>query len=100
MQKKRILSLLLAVTCAVSLLAGCGGKAGPGTNDNSTDNSKHEPITMLSTFKGMGQFIDLVNEKYPEIDLEIIPYSGANMTGYVRDELSTNNMPDIYVTTV
>ena len=55
---------------------------------------------MLSAFRGTGQFIDLVNEKYPEINLEIIPYSGANMTGYMRDEITTNHMPDIYVTTV
>lgn len=55
---------------------------------------------MLSAFRGTGQFIDLVNEKYPEINLEIIPYSGANMTGYMRDEITTDHMPDIYVTTV
>ena len=42
----------------------------------------------------------MLNEKYPEINLEVIPYSGQNMTAYVHDELSTNNMPDIYTTTM
>ena len=96
MRKKYILKLAAAVTCSAVLLSGCGSQNTP----EETKTGKHEPITMLSAFVGIGQFVDLVNEKYPEIDLQIIPYSGANMTAYMRDELSSGNMPDIYVTTV
>ena len=103
MRKKYMLSLILVVTCSVSLLSGCGNKeAAEGTEDQAAEQSsagEHEPVTMLSCFQGMGQFIDVLNEKYPEINLEVIPYSGANMTAYVHDELSTNHMPDIYTTT-
>lgn len=100
MKKKRILSLLLAAACSVSLLSGCGSSNGNKETSDKTSAGEHEPITMLSCFQGMGQFIDVLNEKYPEINLEVIPYSGSNMTAYVRDELSTNNMPDIYTTTM
>lgn len=111
MRKKSILSLILVVTCSVSLLSGCGNKENKevaekteekSAEQNSTEEPEtegHEPITMLSCFNGMGQFIDVLNEKYPEINLEVIPYSGANMTAYVHDELSTNHMPDIYTST-
>lgn len=98
MRKKRILSLILAAACSFTMLTGCGGKTEPGAAEDKT--GEHEPITMLSLFSGIGQFVDLVNEKYPEINLEIIPYSGQNMTAYVRDELRTDHMPDIYTTTV
>ncbi len=96
MRKKRILSLFLAITCFASLLTGCGSKdtAESGSADG------HEPLTMISAFNGIGPFLDLLSEKYPEINLEIIPYSGQNMTAYMRDQLSTGNMPDIYTTTV
>lgn len=98
MRKKRFISLFLAAACVLSLLSGCGA-AGSGTTDDGA-NGKHEPITMLSAFDGMDKFVELLNEKYPEIDLEIIPYSGANMTAYVSDELTANDMPDIYTTTI
>lgn len=110
--KKRVLSILLVLTCFVSLLAGCSNNT-EITDDKSEVESEvkrddksevtdgeHEAITILSSFNGMGQFIDLVREKYPEINLEVIPYSGANMTAYMRAQLSTGEMPDVYVTTV
>lgn len=98
MRKNRVFSLLLALIVIASALSGCGNRS--DAPDSGNTGEKHEPITMLSAFGGTGQFVDLVNEKYPEIDLEIIPYSGSNMTAYMRDELSTEHMPDIYVTTV
>ncbi len=112
--RKRAWSLVCAAACALSLLTGCAGQSA-GSQDTAAQDAAsqdtagdadreesggHEPITMVSTFRGMSQFADLVNEKYPEINLEIIPYSGANMTSYLCDELTTGNMPDIYVTTV
>lgn len=109
MRKKSIFSLMIVVTCSVSLLSGCGNEdnkdnqAAEKTEEQSAEQNStegHEPVTILSCFQGMGQFIDVLNEKYPEINLEVIPYSGQNMTAYVRDELSTNNMPDIYTTTM
>lgn len=41
-----------------------------------------------------------MKEKYPEINLEVVPYSGKNMTAYVTNQLRAGDMPDIYMTTV
>lgn len=93
MQRKRIgkvISLLLAVACGVSLLAGCG----------SGKSTEHAVITMQSPFRNATPFLELVKQKYPEINLEIIPYSGKNMTAYVTDELKSGDMPDIYMTSI
>lgn len=85
MQKKRILSLLLAVSCSVSLLTGCGGKTEPETNGG---DGEHEAITMTAMvpFRNPSHLADLVHEKYPEINIEFIPYSGYNATAYAAME--------------
>ena len=104
MQRRTFLGLMSAVGCTTALLAGCGSEEASETATSgaaaTSGTAAHEPITMLSAFMGTNKFVDLVHEKYPEINLEIIPYSGANMTGYVSDELKTGNLPDIYVTTI
>ena len=99
MQKTRILSLLLAAACALSLLTGCGGKTGPDTTDGTTDNSDHPVITMNAPYRNMSQFYDLVHEKYPDINLEIIPYNGQNTSAYMKDMRLSGEMTDIYFTT-
>lgn len=100
--KKRKLGFALALVCLISLLTGCTNNAetNTGSTTGKKDNNEHEAITMISAFPGTGVFTELVKEKYPEINLEIIPYSGNNMTAYVKDQLKTGIMPDIYVSTV
>ncbi len=75
MQKKRVLSLILALSCTAALLGGC---AGNNTSGDNTASGEHEVITMNAPYRNMSQFYDLVHEKYPEINLEIIPYNGEN----------------------
>ena len=41
----------------------------------------------------------MVHEQYPEINIEVIPYSGQNYTAYVTAQLETGDMPDLYCTT-
>ena len=95
MQKKRMLSLLLAMSCTATLLGGC---AGSDTSDDNAASGEHPVITMQSPFRNISAFIDIVHEKYPEINLEVIPYSGKNYTAYVKAELAADDMPDIYCT--
>ena len=89
--KKKILGLLLAAAGMSLLLAGCSRRAADGG---------HAAITMQSPFRDISMFLDVLEEKYPEIELEIIPYSGANTSAYLEAELRAGDMPDIYVTTV
>ena len=109
---KRITALFLAIAIGVSLLlAGCQtakdqplaseketGKESQGGTKGNAKTGDHEPITIVSSFKNMSAFVDLVHEKYPEINLEILPYSGSNYSAYVRSQLVTGDMPDIYTT--
>ena len=88
MGRKRILSGILAVFCLVSLLAGCGGKA-----------EAHPAVTMNAPYRNAATFLDLVHEKYPEVNLEITPYNGTNTTSYFNDMRRANQMPDIYFAT-
>lgn len=97
MQKKRWTVLLLAAACSAALLTGCGSKQ--STDDGSAGTGEHEVITMQSPFRNMSAFVDIVHEKYPEINLEVVPYSGKNYTAYVKAELAADDMPDIYCTT-
>lgn len=99
MKKNKILSLSLAVVCMLSMLTGCGN-TGMNSKGESRESNTHETITMMSPFRNATPFIDMVKEQYPEINLEIIPYSGANMTAYANAQLEADDMPDIYTTTV
>ena len=104
MRKLQAASLALAVSCMAALLFGC-------SNISTTDpmleaaslavstSTEHAPVTMQSPFRNMSAFIDEVHKKYPEINLEVIPYSGKNYSTYVRDQLLTGDMPDIYCAT-
>ena len=47
----------------------------------------------------MSLFSDLVHEKYPEINLEIIPYNGQDTSAYMKDMRQSGQMTDLYFTT-
>lgn len=99
MKKKRYRIILPAMVCVLALLTGCGSKE-TQTAEETKQKEEHETITMQSPFRNATPFLELVKEKYPEINLEIIPYSGKNMTTYVTAELKAGDMPDIYTTSI
>ena len=94
MKKKRLFSAILAVLCAGSLLAGCGGK------ESAKADKEHPVITMNAPYRNMSNFYDLVKEKYPEVNLEITPYNGQDMTNYYQDMRKAGELPDIYFSTI
>lgn len=94
MKKKRLFSAILAVLCAGSLLAGCGGK------ESAKVDKEHPVITMNAPYRNMSNFYDLVKEKYPEVNLEITPYNGQDMTNYYQDMRKAGELPDIYFSTI
>lgn len=102
MRSKKVLAGLLSIVCAISVLSGCGTQntGAPGDKVSGSDAGEHEPITIQSPFRNVNAFRDLVAEKYPEINLEIIPYSGANATAYLQARLKSGDLPDIVCTTV
>lgn len=96
MIKKKIQSWLFIIAGMISLLTGCMSK---DFLSEMSSNNVHEAITIQSSFRNMSAFIDAVHERYPEINLEVIPYSGANYTAYVKAQIAAGDMPDIYCTT-
>lgn len=54
MPKKRVLSLILALSCTAALLGGC---AGNNTSDDTTASGEHEVITMNAPYRNMSQFL-------------------------------------------
>ena len=90
--KKRRWSFLLPV-CMISLLAGCGNKTEVAEKEKA-----HEALTISMPDVNMSPFLELVQEKYPEINLEVIPYCGDNRSIYLSSQLKAGDMPDIYFT--
>ena len=101
MQKRKMSAMVLTFSCAIVMLAGCGSKKEvENSNAGSEQTSDHEAITMQAPFRNASGFMDIVHEKYPEINLQIIPYSGPNYSAYVKAQLKAGDIPDIYCTTI
>ena len=105
MTRKRILSGLMALVCAASLLTGCGGKVeteGPSaeTSEAVVQSSTHEALTICNPFRDVNSFIEVVHKYYPEINFEVIPYAGSNSTAFMQGQLRSGELPDVYTTSV
>ena len=97
---------LLAVSAAGAALTGCGNSAASTAGTTSTASSAaaaagtaHEPITIMDANRDYTALMELVHQKYPEINLQIQPYKGRNTTAYMKKQLATDHQPDIYNTT-
>lgn len=110
MKSQRIVSLFVALACILSVLTACaeGGAdaqksqestAGSSESSTASSQSDHPVITMNAPYRNMSLFSDMVHEKYPEINLEIIPYNGQNTSAYMKDMRVSGELPDIYSTT-
>ena len=92
-----ILVLAAFICTAVLLATGCN-RASEATASGVTKSS-HEALTLDMPYKDIDAFIDKVHEKYPEINIDPIPYVGQNTTGWMRAMLKSGELPDIYFTT-
>lgn len=98
-------SSLLAATAAGSLLVGCGSSssvsqtAAASSTASAAKAGEHAPITIMDANRDYSALMDLVHQKYPEIELQVQPYRGHNTTVYMKKQLSTDHQPDIYNTT-
>ena len=78
MKLRKLLSLSIAAI--LLCFTGC-------VNKNTL--SKHEPITILAPYLECDRLVDLVHKKYPEINLKVLSYSGANTTTYLQNMVSS-----------
>ena len=94
-KKRKALALLLVVCMVAGLFIGCGGG-----EDTSSDSTEHEPITIMDAQRDYTALVELIHEKYPEINIEIVPYRGSNMSAYMKHQLESGSVvTDIYSTT-
>lgn len=91
--KNRRMCLFFLLACLLFLLTGCENKS-----DTAKSEGKHDAITISMPDTNMSTFLDLVKKKYPEINLEVIPYCGDNKSIYLSSQLKAGDMPDIYFT--
>ena len=89
MKLRKLLSLSIAAI--LLCFTGC-------VNKNTL--SKHEPITILAPYLECDRLVDLVHKKYPEINLKVLSYSGANTTTYLQNMLAADDLPDICTQTI
>ena len=83
---------LLAATAA---LTACGGKTETVKKDDT-----HEAITFMAPYMEEEAFIEQVHSVYPEVNIEIVPYSGDNTTTCLQNMFEANDLPDICTLTV
>lgn len=95
---KRAAAVLLA-----ALLGGCSGAASSGAATGETASgaqtaaSDHEPLTWTTRAStDYADFIDALHEVYPEINIELISYSGYNTTEYSNVQLKAGDISDIF----
>ena len=119
----KIISFITAVSMVLLLLSGCGNSGNGSTGNDGTNSgngdgnatssesevtpgssdtgSGHEPLTITSYNNIVTEeFIAAVHEVYPDINFEIISYSGKNGSGYAQFSLEEGDIPDIYVSTL
>ena len=89
---KKAVSACVVLTCITTGLAGCQ-KA-----DKTSE--KQEALTFMAPYMDVDSFIEEVHKTYPEINLEVISYSGANTTVYLNTILKENDLPDICTLTL
>ncbi len=68
---------------AATGLIGCGKTA--------ETSKKHEAITFMAPYLDVDSFIEEVHKTYPEIELEVVPYSGANTTTCLQNMLEAGS---------
>lgn len=81
------------------LLSGCGQNGETAEKSQKKEAEQHEPLTIIDSGQDYTELIDLVHEKYPEIQVQIEAYLGQNQSRYFYRQLETDHMPDIYTTT-
>ena len=97
-QWKKLLMLTSGII-VVWAFTGCGQKNKEDLAETNKEKGTHEPLTIVDSGQDYTELMKLVNEKYPEIRLQVEGYIGQNQSRYFYRQLETDNMPDIYTTT-
>ena len=86
---------IVGVLAATAALTACGGNTETAKKDDT-----HEVITFMAPYMEEEAFIEQVHSVYPEVNIEIVPYSGDNTTTCLQNMFEANDLPDICTLTV
>ena len=89
MKRTNLITLLLVVLCLALLPAGFAA----------ADEAEHESVTLMDAQRDYRELLKILDEQYPEVNIEILPYRGGNMSAFCKQQAETGIMPDIYSTT-
>lgn len=89
MLKKTVHGFSAVILGAVILVTGC---------DNAAVSEENKPLSWgnWTYYSNYEDIWNLVEETYPDMELEYIPYSGANMTGYAWAQMRADDTADIF----
>lgn len=106
---KKLLSVLLALILLanVLLLSACSAEQPKEADqpqeaaqpEKAEQPQEHEPLTMITGNFVYKDLLDGFAEYAPEVNIELVSYSGSNLTAYTRNSLKAGQIPDIYTTT-
>ncbi len=91
--KRKLQRFLSALSVLALLLSGCSSAGGsPGT-----DAPDGRALTWV-TWGGYDKFWQLLGQTYPDIEIEFIPYDGANYTGYSWAQMRGDDISELFCT--
>lgn len=105
--RKKLIVPYLAVGVAVLLLTACGGKEKEREGQNPPQSAaSKEPVELtvwqtvlnVSEAQFMQEYGSKIKEKFPEVTLRFLPYTGKGST--VEDLLAAGQVPDIIYASV
>lgn len=97
MKKGKLAAAVLVAAALLTETTGC--VLATGNSAETAEEAVHEPLTIFAPVCELEGFIDVVHKSYPEINFEIIPYSGANATAYTLEMFHCGDIPDIFAMT-
>ena len=78
------------ITAATAALTACGGG-----KTETAKNDVHEAVTFMAPYKEVEAFIEQVHSVYPEVNMEVVPYSGDNTTTCLQNMFAAGDLPDV-----
>ncbi len=88
---KRIISIVVSFTMFLVSLSGC---------EMSTNTiSNQDVLTIWSGADSMAVVVRAIQEKFPDIKLDVQYYAGGNTSQFLKNELVSGNGPDLFLST-
>lgn len=102
---KRVLSVLLTLSLAVSLLAGCNSGSGNSSADSSKTQSadSSEPVSVrwiqhqIEYADPLNKLVDKYMDEHPNVTINL-EVNGTNYWETLKSMLAANDVPDIFMT--